>query len=224
MSPHALDSRSGEGVGRSYDPDSVRADFPALHQEIHGHPLVYLDSAASAQKPRSVLDAMDRLYREDYANVHRGVHTLSERSTRAYEGARDRIRDFIGAEDSKLLVFVRGTTEAVNLVAQSFGRPRLSSGDVILLTELEHHSNIVPWQLVADQTGARIEVVPISDDGSVQLEAFTSRLNDAVKFASFSHVSNALGTVLPVKEMVAAAQSAGVPTMIDGAQATPHLP
>ncbi|MEM1263967.1 MAG: cysteine desulfurase [Pseudomonadota bacterium] len=200
----------------------VRADFPALSQDINGKPLVYLDSAASAQLPTAVIDAMRHYQMHDHANVHRGIHTLSQRATDAYEGARSRIATFIGAESAEEIVFTRGTTEAINLVAASFVEPRLQAGDDIVITHLEHHANIVPWQLLAERTGATLVVVPINDDGSVAPAAFAAALTERTKMAAFAHTSNALGTVLPAKELTQIAHSRGVPVLIDGAQAMPH--
>jgi len=201
----------------------VRADFPALAEQINGRPLVYLDSAASAQKPRQVLDAERDCYEHFYANVHRGVHTLSVRATEAYEGARAKVARMLGCACNREIVFVRSTTEAINLVAATFGRQHVGAGDEILITGLEHHSNIVPWQMLTEEKGARLVVVPITDRGEVELSAFEERLSDRTKIAAFAHISNALGTVLPVKEMAAAAAARGVPTLIDGAQAAPHI-
>jgi len=205
------------------DVDAVRADFPALGERINNHSLVYLDSAASAQKPRQVLDAERDCYEHFYANVHRGVHTLSIKATAAYEEARAKVARMLGCGCNREIVFVRGTTEAINLVASTFGRQTVGEGDEILVTGLEHHSNIVPWQMLAEQKGARLVVVPINDRGEVELEAFVERLSERTRIAAFAHVSNALGTVLPVREMVAAASERGVATLIDGAQAAPHL-
>jgi len=219
----AVDSGT-EPTTTTLDLQAIRADFPALDQQVHGKDLVYLDSAASAQKPRAVMAAMKEVYLRDYANVHRGVHTLSERATRHFEAARDRVRDFLSAGESREIVFVRGTTEAINLVAQSFVRPRLKPGDEILLTELEHHSNIVPWQMIAAATSAKLVIVPIDDRGAVSAEGYAAHLTERTKFTSFAHVSNALGTVLPIEAMIAHAKQAGVPVMIDGAQAAPHIP
>jgi cysteine desulfurase/selenocysteine lyase len=201
----------------------VRADFPALQQEVHGKPLVYLDSAASALTPRPVIDAMLGVYERDRANVHRGVHLLSQRATASYEGARERMREFIGAGAVEEVVFVRGTTEAMNLIAQSWARPRLGPGDEILITGLEHHSNIVPWQLLCEQTGARLVWAPIGDDGDVTLEAVERRLSARTRLVSVAHVSNALGTVLPVREIARAAHARGAIVVLDGAQAAPHV-
>lgn len=206
------------------DVDRVRAEFPALHQEVHGRPLVYLDSAATTLKPRAVIEAVTRVYARDCANIHRGVHQLSMRATAAYEEARGRIRRFLGGRSDRELIFLRGTTEAVNLVAQAWGRPRLAPGDEILITGLEHHSNIVPWQILAEQTGARLRVAPLDDQGDVDLEAWRRLLGPRVRIAALAHVSNALGTVNPVAEMVREARDAGAVVLVDGAQAVPHMP
>lgn len=205
------------------DVERIRADFPALHQEIHGKPLVYLDSAASAQKPRAVIDRLSEFYAHDYANVHRAIHTLGERATRAYEGAREKLRRFINAASPRELVFVRGTTEAINLVAQSYARPRLRAGDEIVLTHMEHHSNIVPWQLLCEQTGAVLRVVPINDAGELVLEEFERLLGPRTRLVTLVHLSNALGTINPVERVIAAAHAHGVPVLLDSAQAAPHL-
>jgi cysteine desulfurase/selenocysteine lyase len=205
------------------DVAAVRADFPALAEQINGRPLVYLDSAASAQKPRQVLDAERDCYEHFYANVHRGVHTLSVKATEAYEEARAKVARMLGCACNREIVFVRSTTEAINLVAATFGRQRVGAGDEILITGLEHHSNIVPWQMLAEEKSARLVVVPINDRGEVELAAFEERLSERTRIAAFAHISNALGTVLPVKEMVAVASRRGVPTLIDGAQAAPHI-
>ncbi len=206
------------------DVTAIRADFPALHQQVHGHPLAYLDNAATTQKPAVVIEAIDHYYRHDNANIHRGVHALSERATAAYEAARDKARDFLGAARRQEIIFLRGATEAINLVAQSFVRPRVGPGDEILITELEHHANIVPWQLVREQTGASLKVVPIDADGAVPLAAFEAALGEATRFVAIGHVSNALGTINPVAEMIALARAREIPVLVDGAQAVPHLP
>jgi cysteine desulfurase/selenocysteine lyase len=200
-----------------------RADFPALRQTINDHPLVYLDNAASSQQPDSVIDAVASYQRHDHANVHRGVHTLSHRATEAYEGARDRIASFINAGSRTEIVFTRGTTEAINLVSQSFSRPGLKAGDKIVITHLEHHSNIVPWQMLCEQTGAELCVAPIDDTGQVITTDLLGMLDDRVKMLAIAHVSNALGSVLPVKTLVDAAHALDIPVLIDGAQAVPHL-
>ena len=203
----------------------VRGAFPILGQKIGDHPLVYLDNAATTQKPLAVIDAVTRYYREDNANIHRGVHALSQRATSAYEDARAAVARFIGAPDTRQIVFTRGTTEAVNLVAWSFARPRLKKGDVILLTEMEHHANIVPWQLVAEATGARVVPAPVTDAGEVDMDAFRKLLErEPVVLAAFVYISNSLGTVNPVETMLAAARAAGVPTLVDAAQAVSQRP
>jgi len=201
----------------------VRADFPALDQEVHGRPLVYLDSAATTQKPAAVLKAIDSFYRRDCANVHRGVHTLSQRATVAYESARTAVKEHLGARDSREIVFTRGTTEAINLVAASFVRPRLGAGDEVLISAMEHHSNIVPWQLLCAERGANLRVIPIDDRGDVILEEYERLLSQRTRIVGITWVSNALGTVNPVREMIATAHSRGIPVLVDGAQAVPHL-
>lgn len=207
----------------SFDAERVRGDFPALHQEVHGQPLVYLDSAATTLKPQVVIDAVDEVYARDCANIHRAVHLLSQRATARFEGAREKVRAFLNARKTSEIVFTRGTTESINLVAQSFGRPRLGEGDEVLVTELEHHSNIVPWQLLCQQTGAKLVVVPITDRGEVLLEAFETKLSKRTKIVAFAHVSNALGTVLPASEIIAMAHASGAVTVLDGAQAVSHV-
>ncbi len=202
---------------------SLRRDFPILESRINGHPLVYLDSAASAQKPQVVLDAIHRLYRENYSNVHRGVHTLSQRATIAYENARVTIADFLGVNDHKEIIFTRGTTESINLVAQSWGRAHLKPGDKILLTTMEHHSNIVPWQLVAEATGAELLVAPMTVEGDIHLEKFRELLEQRPAMVALAHVSNALGTVNPVEKIIPWAKAAGSLVLLDGAQGAPHL-
>ena len=202
---------------------ALRADFPALHQLVRGKPLVYLDNAASAQTPRAVLDALATQQRLNHANVHRGVHELSERSTAAYEGARDKVRRFVNAASVEEIVFTRGTTDSINLVAASLGRKLLGRGDEVLITWMEHHSNIVPWQLICEQTGARLVVAPITDRGELDLDAFHALLGPRTKIVALAHVSNALGTVNPVANLVAAAHRAGAVALVDGAQAVPHM-
>ncbi len=202
---------------------ACRADFPALDQDVNGHRLVYLDSAASAQQPSAVIDAIAHYERHDHANVHRGVHTLSHRATEAYEGARDTLRAFINAASTTEVVMTSGTTEAINLVAQSFCRPRLGPGDKVLITHLEHHANIVPWQLVCEQTGAQLVVAPINDRGELELDALYTLMDDAVRLLAISHVSNALGTINPVRAIIAEAHSRDIPVLVDGAQGVPHM-
>ena len=200
-----------------------RQDFPALHQEVNAHSLVYLDNAASAQQPMSVIETVADYQRHDHANVHRGVHTLSHRATDAYEGAREKIQAFINAPSRSEIVLTSGTTEAINLVAQSFCRPRLQSGDKILITHLEHHSNIVPWQIVCEQTGAELVVAPINQRGELDIEAFSGLLTDSVRLLAIAHVSNALGTINPVGDLIGQAKSHGIPVLVDGAQGVPHM-
>jgi cysteine desulfurase/selenocysteine lyase len=209
---------------RALDADRVREQFPILRRQIGDRPLVYLDSAATTQKPQSVIDAVSRYYEEINSNVHRGVHRLSEEATNAYEGARKKIRTFINAKDWQEIVWVRGTTEGINLVAQSWGRSRLGKGDEVLLTTMEHHSNIVPWQILCEQTGATLRIAPIGDDGSLLLEEFEKVLSDRTRVVAVTHASNALGTVNPIREIVALAHAVGAVAVIDGAQATAHLP
>ncbi|MBV8143909.1 MAG: cysteine desulfurase [Gammaproteobacteria bacterium] len=204
------------------DAEAVRRDFPILATTVHGHPLTYLDSAASSQRPLAVLRAVEQYEKHSHANVHRGVHALSQAATAAFEGARERARRFINAASVKEIIFARGTTEGINLVAQSYARPRLRPGDEILITGLEHHANIVPWQMVCEQTGATLRVVPINRRGEVPFEEFERRLGPRTRLAAFAHISNALGTVLPVRRMVEAAHAHGAVALIDGAQAVPH--
>jgi cysteine desulfurase / selenocysteine lyase len=207
-----------------FDVERVRREFPILARKVHGKPLAYLDNAATTQKPRAVLDAIRRYYEEDNANVHRGVHLLSERATKHYEQARVKAARFLGAADPHEVIFVRGTTEAVNLVAQTFGRQRLGAGDEVIVTELEHHSNIVPWQLVAREKGARVRAVPIDDAGDLRLDALERLLeHPRVRLLAVTQVSNALGTVTPLREIVERAHAKGVPVLVDGAQGAPHL-
>jgi cysteine desulfurase/selenocysteine lyase len=201
----------------------VRADFPILGQEIYGKPLVYLDSAATGQKPRAVIDAIANYYLEDNANVHRGVHLLSERATQAYEGARGKVKRFINAAHDHEIVFVRGTTEAVNLIAQSYGRSRVRAGDEILITEMEHHSNIVPWQMLCEEKGAVLRVAPIDDDGQLLLDDLERLIGPRTRLLALAHVSNALGTINPIRRIVEMAHRRQVPVLVDGAQAAPHL-
>ena len=202
---------------------TCRDDFPALHQEVNGHALVYLDSAASAQQPSTVIDAVARYQREDHANVHRGVHTLSHRATELYEGARDKLRDFVNASSRTEIVLTSGTTESINLVAQSYCRPLLQPGDQILITWLEHHSNIVPWQLVCEQTGAELIVAPVNDRGEIEREQLRDLMTERVKLLGIGHVSNALGTINPLREIIAEAKNLGITVLVDGAQGVPHM-
>ncbi len=208
----------------AYPIDKIRADFPALAQQVRGKPLVYLDNAASTQKPNPVIETLAEFYRHDFANIHRSVHTLGERATARYEAARETVRRFLNARRVEEIVFVRGTTEAINLVAQSWGRANLKEGDEILITAMEHHSNIVPWQLVCRQTGARLRVAPMNTHGELILEELVQRIGPRTRLVSVVHMSNSLGTVNPVKEIVELAHARGIPVLIDGAQAVPHLP
>jgi len=203
--------------------ENCRGDFPALSQKVNGHPIVWLDSAASSQQPAEVIDRIAEYQRHDHANVHRGVHTLSHRATEAYEGARDSIAAFINAASRSETVFTSGTTAAINLVAQSWCRPRLLAGDKILITHLEHHSNIVPWQLVCEQTGAELVVCPINERGEIELDRMLSLIDERTRMVAVSHVSNALGTVLPLAEIVSEAHRRDIPVLVDGAQAVPHM-
>jgi len=205
------------------DVERIRADFPALHQEVNGHPLVYLDNAATTQKPQVVIDAVRTFYERDCANVHRGVHRLSQRATIGYEQARTRVKEYLGAADSREIVFTRSTTEGINLVASSFVRPRLEEGDEVLISAMEHHSNIVPWQILCEERGARLVVVPIDDDGDIILEEYKRLLSERTRIVGLVHVSNALGTVNPIREMIATAHEKGIPVLVDGAQAVSHL-
>ena len=208
----------------AYDAERVRADFPILATTVNGRPLVYLDSAASSQRPLAVLRAVDDYETHSHANVHRGVHALSQAATAAYEGARERVRRFINARSPREVIFVRGTTEAINLVAQAYGRTRFGPGDEILITALEHHANIVPWQMVRDQTGCTLRVAPINRRGELEFDEFTRLLGPRTRLVAVAHVSNALGTVLPLKRIIDAAHGYGAVVLVDGAQAVPHLP
>ncbi len=205
------------------DIESIRKDFPLLARKVHGKPLVYFDNGATSQKPQAVIDALNRYYTEENSNIHRGVHYLSELATSLYEEARKKLRRFVNARRLEEIIFVRGTTEAINLVAQSYGRKFLGAGDEIIVSAMEHHSNIVPWQMLCEQVGARLRVIPINHDGYLLLDEFRRLLNDRTKFVSVTHVSNALGTVTPVQEIVRLAHEKGLPVLLDGAQAVPHL-
>lgn len=209
-------------AAHGFDIDAIRADFPVLEQEVRGKPLIYLDNAATAQKPRQVIEALADYYRAYNANIHRGLHTLSEKATAEYEAARDKLRQFINAASLKEIIFVRGATEAINLVAQSYGRHALKPGDEIIITELEHHSNIVPWQLLCEQTGARLKYIPINNAGELMLEEYDRLLSDRTRLVAVGHISNALGTINPVKTIIDKAHAVGAKALIDGAQAVPH--
>jgi cysteine desulfurase/selenocysteine lyase len=205
------------------DVDRIREDFPILNQRVRGKPLVYLDNAATSQKPQAVIDAITRFYTAENANIHRGVHYLSEQATAAYDQVREKVTRFLNARSSREVIFTRGTTDGINLVAQSYGRSVLKPGDDIVITAMEHHSNIVPWQLVCEQTGARLKAAPINDAGELDFDAFERLLSDRTRLVSVVHVSNALGTVNPVKRIIALAHARGIPVLLDGAQSAPHM-
>lgn len=219
-----MNARAVLAAANGFDAARARADFPCLRQTVHGRPLVYLDTAASAQKPQLVIDELGRVLREDYANIHRGVYDLSQRATDLHEGARIKIQRFLNAADPREIVFTRNATEGINLVAHSFVRPRVGRGDEILITAMEHHANIVPWQLLAEQTGLRLVVAPINDEGELLLDELESRLSERTRLVAVSWVSNALGTINPVHDIIAAAHRRGIPVLIDAAQAVQHLP
>ncbi|HEX7655217.1 MAG TPA: SufS family cysteine desulfurase [Verrucomicrobiae bacterium] len=207
-----------------FDVEGVRRDFPALHQLVNGKPLIWLDNAATTHKPKLVIDATNQFYGRDNSNIHRAAHALAARSTELFEAGREKVRRFLGARDAKEIVFVRGTTEAINLVAQSYGRKNIGPGDEIIVSELEHHANIVPWQILAGQVGATVRIIPINNRGELILEEYVKLLNDKTKIVSVAHVSNSLGTINPVEQIIALAHAQGVPVLVDGAQSTPHLP
>ena len=206
----------------AFDVIAARKDFPILNEQVHGKPLVYLDNAATSQKPKQVIEALDKYYRETNSNIHRGVHTLSEKATAIYEEARGKVKEFINADSTKEIVFVRGATEGINLVAQSFGRNTLKAGDEIIITELEHHSNIVPWQILSEQTGATLNYIPINDAGELILEEYEKLLSDKTRIVAVGHISNALGTINPITTIIEKAHAVGAKVLIDGAQAVPH--
>ena len=210
--------------GPGFDLARVRADFPILRQEVRGRPLVYLDSAATGQKPQAVLDAITRYYTHDNANVHRGVHILSERATQAFEDARETVRRFIHAKDVREVIFVRGTTEAINLVAATYGRKHVGPGDEVLISAMEHHSNIVPWQMVCDAAGAKLRVIPVDESGELRMDTVDALLTEKTRLLAITHVSNALGSVNPIKELVAKAHAKNIPVLVDGAQSVTHFP
>ncbi|HIB84720.1 MAG TPA: cysteine desulfurase [Chromatiaceae bacterium] len=209
-------------VRSAFNVERIRRDFPILHQEIYGQPLVYLDNAATMQKPNAVIDAMSHFYATDYANVHRGVHALSQRADAAFQQARKKVQTFINADDWREIVFVRGATEAINLVVRSYGGHHINAGDEILITEMEHHANIVPWQMLCDEVGCVLRVCPINDAGEIDLNTFEQMLNRKTKMVAVAHVSNALGTINPVREIVELAHAHNIPVLLDGAQAVPH--
>ena len=215
---------SNQSNTATFDAERVRADFPILHQDVNGHPLVYLDNAATTQKPRAVIQAIVDYYEQDNSNVHRGAHALADRATEKFEGARVKVAGFINAAEPRQIIWTRGTTEGINLVASSWGRANLLSGDRILVSAMEHHSNIVPWQLIAAEKGAVVESIPVNAEGAIDLAAFESMLDDRVKMVACGHVSNAFGTVNPVQDIARLAQGVGALTLIDGAQAVGHWP
>lgn len=218
-------SMSRQADSPPLDVDRVRADFPILGREARpGRPLVYLDSTATSQKPLAVIEAMDHYYRFSNANIHRGIHTLAEEATSLYEAARQRVADFIHAPSSRQIIFTRNTTEAINLVALSWGRANLQAGDCIVLTEMEHHSNLVPWQMLATERGLRLEFIPVTPDGLLDLDAYRNLLRRGPRLVAFTHMSNVLGTINPAAEMIRVAHEAGAVTLLDGAQSVPHLP
>ncbi|MGH6734703.1 MAG: cysteine desulfurase [Methyloceanibacter sp.] len=221
ITPSAKDLRTGEAP---YDVAAIRADFPILAEKVHGKPLVYLDNGASAQKPKAVLETISRAYEHEYANVHRGLHHLSNLATANYEKARGKVRSFINARADEEIIFTRNATEAINLVASSFGRPRIGAGDEILLTIMEHHSNIVPWHFLRERQGAVLKWAPVSDDGEFLLEEFEKLISPRTKMIAITHMSNVLGTIVPVKEVVRIAHARGIPVLVDGAQGAVHLP
>ena len=206
-----------------FDVEKIRADFPILHRQVRGHELVYLDNAATAQKPQAVIDAIVGYYERSNANIHRGVHYLSEKATEDFELTRQALQRFVNAAEAREIIFVRGTTEAINLVAQSYGRAHVGAGDEVVITAMEHHSNIVPWQLLCEEKGAKLRVAPINDRGELIVEEYAKLLTPRTKLAAIAHVSNALGTINPVKRMIAMAHAQGIPVLVDGAQAVPHL-
>ncbi len=216
-------STSVAEVVAGLDVEKIRADFPILHNKVRGHELVYLDNAATTQKPQSVIDAIVGYYESSNANIHRGVHYLSEKATEDFEQTRQAVQRFVNAAEAREIIFVRGTTEAINLVAQSFGRANVGAGDEVVITAMEHHSNIVPWQMLCEEKGAKLRVAPINDRGELILEEYAKLLTPRTKLAAIAHVSNALGTINPVKKMIAMAHAQRIPVLVDGAQAVPHL-
>tara|TARA_R100001039_G_C1850598_1_gene110844 strand:+ start:2525 stop:3796 length:1272 start_codon:yes stop_codon:yes gene_type:complete len=211
-------------ISTGFDAERIRADFPILQQQVNGQPLVYLDNAATTQKPRAVIDAISDYYCHDNSNVHRGAHALSDRATAKFEAARQKVADFVHAQAPAQIIWTRGTTEAINLVAASWGGANLQAGDRVLVSAMEHHSNIVPWQIVAEKTGARVDVIPVDETGTLDLQAFAAMLDEHVRMVSVNHVSNALGTVNPVAEMITLAHKVGARVLVDGAQAISHWP
>ena len=217
------ESRGSKAVSRPFDVEAVRADFPILSRTVHGKPLVFLDSAASAQKPRAVMDAERTCYETEYANIHRGVYYLSQRATENFEAAREKVRALLGAAEAREIIFVRNATEAINLVAQTFGRSRFEAGDEIVLSHIEHHSNIVPWQMLRDEKRIELKVVPVDDAGELMLDAYEALLGPRTRMIAITHMSNAIGTITPIREIIRLAHARGIPVLVDGCQAVPHL-
>ncbi|MCK5749581.1 MAG: aminotransferase class V-fold PLP-dependent enzyme, partial [Oricola sp.] len=208
----------------AYDVEAIRADFPILSREIHGKPLVYLDNGASAQKPRQVIDAVKAAYEHEYANVHRGLHFLSNAATDAYEAAREKVRRFLNAESSENIVFTKNATEAINTVAYGWGMPNIGEGDEIVMSIMEHHANIVPWHFIRERQGAKLVFAPVSEDGALDIEAFAASLTERTRLVAITHMSNVLGTVVPIKEICRIAHERGIPVLVDGSQSAVHMP
>ena len=217
-------AESVAALADTWDVERIRADFPVLHQKVNGKPLVYLDNGASSQVPQVVIDRGSVYIEQEHSNIHRGVHYLSQRATTAYEGAREKVKRFINARESRECIFVRGATEGINLVMHGYGRKFIRAGDEIIISAMEHHANIVPWQMLCEEKGARLRVIPMNDAGELLLDEYDGLLNEKTKFVAVTHVSNALGTINPIKEMIAQAHKYGVPVLIDGAQSAPHMP
>ena len=224
MSTEIIESAAPTNASTDWNVDRIRADFPVLHQTVNGKPLIYLDNSASSQVPQVVIDRGSVYIEQEHSNIHRGVHYLSQKATTAYEGAREKVKRFINARESRECIFVRGATEGINLVMYGYGRKFIGEGDEIIISAMEHHANIVPWQMLCQEKGARLRVIPMNDAGELLLDEYYGLLNERTKFVSLIHVSNALGTINPVKEMIAQAHKYGVPVLIDGAQAAPHMP
>jgi len=219
-----VDALATPEIDESWDVERIRADFPVLHQKVNGKPLIYLDNGASSQVPQVVIDRGSVYIEQEHSNIHRGVHYLSQRATTAYEGAREKVKRFINARESRECIFVRGATEAINLVMHGYGRKFIGAGDEIIISAMEHHANIVPWQMLCEEKGAVLRVIPMNDAGELLQDEYDGLLNERTKFVAVTHVSNALGTINPIKEMIAQAHKYGVPVLIDGAQSAPHMP
>ena len=224
MSTSIVESVPATSLAKNWDVERIRADFPVLHQTVNGKPLIYLDNSASSQVPQVVIDRGSVYLEQEHSNIHRGVHYLSQRATTAYEGAREKVKRFINARESRECIFVRGATEGINLVMYGYGRKFIGAGDEIIISAMEHHANIVPWQMLCEEKGASLRVIPMNDAGELLLDEYDGLLNERTKLVSLIHVSNALGTINPVKDMIAQAHKYGVPVLIDGAQAAPHMP